>query len=171
MAEKEAIGKKVYWICTDDECFQSVIDVITTGKLAKCIFYKSAKTFDKISDSIDVKRKIFESDFVIAEINQQLMDSNQMQYELAVAQDMKKDIIVLRHLVDLPKAFNVSPILDLDILDTPNLADILEKKISPESPISCETGRFYQIVGLYYLWMFAFWFLLTLCKHACRQIL
>ena len=137
MAMVEAMGKKVYLIGTEDERFQPVIEVIATGKLAKCIFYKSAKTFD----SIDIKRKIFESDFVIAQINQQFMDSNKKQYELAVAQDMKKDIIVLRNLVNLPKAFNVSPILDLDILDNENLVDLLEQKILTDSPISCEKGR------------------------------
>ena len=144
MAGKEIVEKKIYLICTDDEYFKSVIDVIT---LAKC--YKSAK-LDTISDSIDVRRKLFESSLVIAVIDEKFMDCTQNQYELAVAQDMKKNIIVLRHLVDMPKAFNVSPILELDMLEIQNFADILEKKILPDSPIPSEKGRLYRIVGSCY---------------------
>ena len=125
-------GLQIYLVCHDEGYTQTIINAVTSmnGQLSMCHFHQSTTNFNNKRDLNEIKKKILQSDAVIAVISPKFMSSKQMQYELALAQDMKKDIIVLRDAVDLPKEFYVSPVIDVTISETQNVAEVLRTKIS-----------------------------------------
>ena len=106
-------GQHIYIICKNNENDRAIVEVIKKGSLSKCQFYYSTCDFKTVQDSLEIKRKISGSTVVIAIVNEKLMSDDQLQYELALAVDFNRALIVVRDGTTLPDIFEGANITDI----------------------------------------------------------
>ena len=149
MADIAFHRQQIYIICNSHKNDNEIVDTIKEGSLSNCQFLETTHDLKSVQDSLEIKRKISESIVVIAVMNQKLMSDDQLQYELALAVDFNRVVVVVRDGTSLPDIFEGTSIIDINKDDGGNWIKNLEAAIEDEIIKQTRTGWSYFII-IYY---------------------